>query len=101
MRSTIIKIISKLVTKIIKKHYLFLLLTPVIIIGQIYLLAPHLKYGLDGGDNGEILEFRQLRDKYPDNIQYVINSYKLWGIYSHQYYFLGILNYLFGTNFEN
>jgi len=84
-----------------KSHYLFFLLIPIVIFSQIYLLAPDKKFGLIDVDNGTLYGFRQLRDKYPDNLQFVINSYKSWGTYSHQFYYLGILNYFFGTNFEN
>lgn len=84
-----------------RSHYLFFILIPIVIFSQIYLLAPDLKFGLIDVDNGTLYGFRQLRDKYPDNLQFVINSYKSWGTYSHQFYYLGILNYLFGTNFEN
>ena len=86
---------------IIKKHYLFLLLIPIVIISQVYLLSPHLKFGLIDLDNGELYDFRELRNKHPDNIQFFIESYKLWGAYLHQYYYLGLLNFFFGSNFEN
>ncbi len=89
------------ISRIIKTHYLFFLLIPIIVISQGYLLAPDLKFGLIDVDNGTLYEFRQLRDRYPDNLQFVINSYKSWGTYAHQFYYLGILNYFFGTNFEN
>lgn len=91
----------KSIIYIYKTHYLFFLLIPIVIFSQIYLLVPDLKFGLIDVDNGTLYGFRQLRDKYPDNLQFVINSYKNWGTYSHQFYYLGILNYLFGTNFEN
>lgn len=84
-----------------KTHYLFFLLIPIAVFSQIYLLASDLKIGLIDVDNGTLYGFRQLRDKYPDNLQFLINSYKSWGTYSHQFYYLGILNYLFGPNFEN
>lgn len=83
-----------------KKHFLFFLLIPIVIISQIYLLAPDLKIGLDDFDNGILYDFRQVRDKYPNNFIFLTNSYKLWGTYSHQYYYIGLLNYFFGTNFE-
>ena len=92
---------ESLISKFIKRHYLFFLLIPIVILSQIYLLAPDSKFGLIDVDNGTLYGFRQLRDKYPDNLQFVINSYKSWGTYSHQFYYLGILNYFFGTNFEN
>ncbi len=86
---------------IIKKHHLFFLLIPIVIFSQVYLLAPHLKFGLIDLDNGVLYDFKELRAKYPDNIQFFINSYKLWGAYLHQYYYLGLLNFFFGSNFEN
>lgn len=85
----------------IKKHSLFFLLIPIVIFSQVYLLAPHLKFGLIDLDNGELYDFRELRAKHPDNIQFLIESYKLWGAYSHQYYYLGLLNFFFGSNFES
>lgn len=86
---------------IFKAHFLFFLLIPIVIISQIYLLAPDKKIGLIDVDNGTLYGFRFIRDKYPDTFQFVINSYKSWGTYSHQFYYMGILNYFFGTNFEN
>ncbi|MBI2085906.1 hypothetical protein HYT74_01035 [Candidatus Daviesbacteria bacterium] len=85
----------------LKKHFLFFLLIPIVIFSQLYILAPHLKFGLIDLDNGELYDFRELRSKYPDNIQFLIESYKLWGAYSHQYYYLGLLNFFFGANFES
>lgn len=85
----------------IKKHSLFFLLIPIVIFSQLYILAPHLKFGLIDLDNGELYDFRELRTKHPDNIQFLIESYKYWGAYSHQYYYLGLLNFFFGSNFES
>lgn len=85
----------------IKKHSLFFLLIPIVVFSQMYLLAPHLKFGLIDLDNGELYDFRELRAKNPDNIQFFIKSYKLWGAYSHQYYYMGLLNFFFGSNFES
>lgn len=92
---------KSIVSKIFKTHYLFFLLIPIVIFSQLYLMAPDLKIGLIDVDNGTLYGFRSLRDKYPDNLQFMINSYKSWGTYSHQFYYMGILNYLFGSNFEN
>lgn len=86
---------------LLKKHYLFLLLIPIVIISQLYILAPHLKFGLIDLDNGELYDFRELRAKNPNNIQFLIQSYKFWGAYLHQYYYLGLLNFFFGANFES
>lgn len=86
---------------ITKKHYLFFLLIPIVVFSQMYLLAPHLKFGLIDLDHGELYDFRELRAKNPDNIQFFIKSYKLWGAYSHQYYYMGLLNFFFGSNFES
>lgn len=85
----------------LKKHWLFFLLIPIVIFSQLYILAPHLKFGLIDLDNGELYDFRELRIKNPDNIQFFVKSYKLWGAYSHQYYYMGLLNFFFGSNFEN
>lgn len=93
-------IINRSLSSSIKKHYLFFLLIPIVIITQIYLLAPHLNFGLIDLDNGEMYDFRELRAKYTDNIRFLIESYRLWGAYLHQYYYLGILNFFFGSNFE-
>ena len=84
-----------------KKHYLFFLLIPIVVISQIYLLAPHLKFGLIDLDNGELYDFRELRAKNPDNIKFFIKSYELWGAYAHQYYYMGLLNFFFDSNFES
>lgn len=85
---------------VIKKHYLFFILIPIVLIGQLYLLSSDLKFGLTDFDNGILYDFRQVRKTYPNNFQFLANSYKLWGTYSHQYYYLGLLNYFYGANFE-
>lgn len=90
-----------IISKIFKTHPLFFLLIPIVLISQMYLLSYDSKLGLIDVDNGTLYYFRQLRDKYPDNLQFLINSYKNWGTYSHQFYYMGLLNYFFGTNFEN
>ena len=97
----VVNVMNKFFPAEIKKHSLFFLLIPIVIISQLYILAPHLKFGLIDLDNGETYDFREFRTKHPDNIQFLIESYKLWGAYSHQYYYLGLLNFFFGSNFES
>lgn len=84
----------------IKKHLLFLLLIPIVIISQIYLLAPHLQYGLADLDDGSIYGFKKYVRISPNIIGFFTDSYKELGVYSHQYYYLGILNFFFSSNIE-
>lgn len=95
------KVKAKFFTSLMKNHYLFFFLIPIILISQAYLLGPDTKFGLIDVDNGTLYDFRQLRDTYPDNFQFAINSYKRWGTYAHQFYYLGVLHFLFGTNFQD
>lgn len=83
--------------KIFKKHYLFFLLIPIVIISQIYLLAPHLQMGLNDLDEGYTVDFLYVRSQNPNLLNFILTTYQRWGaVYLHQYYYPGILNYFFG-----
>lgn len=83
----------------IKKYLLFLLLIPIVILSQLYLLEPHLQYGLSDLDDGSTYGFKQFAKESSNVISFFIDSYKVLGVYAHQYYYLGILEYFFGDNF--
>lgn len=88
----------KTLVELLKKHYLFLLLIPIIVIGQYFVLMPHLQYGLIDLDDGSIYGFKRHVNQAPNIVRFFIDSYIELGVYAHQYYYLGILNYFFGDN---
>lgn len=86
-------------SKFVKKHILFFILIPLVFISQIYLLKPHLQYGFEDTADQYITSFRELREKYPNPIQFLIQStQELELFWVHEYYYVGILNYLYGDN---
>ena len=87
-----------LVIKYLRKHWLFLIIIPFLTLLQFYMLIPHLQYGLTDLDDGYIYLFRILREKEPNILNFFLASTE-WGLYTHQFYYVGLLNYLFKDNF--
>ena len=92
---------------LIKKHILFIFLIPLIILSQWILLRPHLEFGLIDLDDGYIYEFRHSWEASKNVVDFVITFYHKFkseiGIslaLLHQFYYVGILSYIFGDNFR-
>ncbi len=88
------------VKKLLRTHFLFFILIPLIFASQIYLLQPQLKYGFGDIDDGSVAFFITLKRQYPNPVQFIMKSLQEWPtLYLHQYYYIGILNFFLGDNF--
>lgn len=83
---------------LIKKHYLFFILTPILIYVQLELLKPQLKFGFSDIDWGFLNIYKQLNWQNSSVIDKFIQN---WGVYAHQTYYIGIQEEFFGLNFES
>lgn len=80
---------------------LFLILIPLVILTQVYLLKPHLQMGRNDLDDGYTMDFRLQRKLHPNPVDFVLATYQKWGaVYFHQYYYVGILDMIFGDNLQ-
>lgn len=82
---------------LIKEHYLFFLLTPILIYVQLELLKPQLKFGFSDIDWGFLNIYKQLNWQNSSIIDKFIQN---WGVYAHQTYYIGIQEEFFGLNFK-
>ena len=87
---------------LIKKNIVLFLLIPIVIISQIILLKPHLKYGFSDVD-WTFLSIYKTQNPY--SLSQFIKNIKVGGtaggVYTHQIYYMGIQADLFGLNFES
>lgn len=85
-----------------KKILVFLLLVVFVALSQVKLLEPHLKYGFSDVDWGFLTIYRT---EEPYNLSHFVEFLKrggtLGGIYTHQIYYIGIQNDLFGLDFQS
>lgn len=88
--------------KIIKKHYLFFILIPVVAIAQYHIFKPQLLMGLRDIDEAYTVDFLTSRELYPNILEFLINGCKKWGYaYCHQVLYPGILYLFFADNVVN
>lgn len=84
----------------LKKYSLLILLTLVIVFSQFVLLAPHLKYGFSDVDWGFLSIYK---NQNPYSLSQFINNFKaggtVGGVYTHQIYYIGIQEDIFGLDF--
>ncbi len=81
-----------------KKHFLFFILIPIVIISQALLLEPHLKYGFSDVDWGFLSNYKMQNDPLlPTNF---IKNFKEIGVYAHQIYYIGIQGIFFDLKYE-
>lgn len=93
--------ISSSVKALFKRHFLFLILVPFIISTQLALLSPHLEYGFSDVDWGFLSFYREYKTKYPGLLNNLINTFKHWGVYAHQSYYIGLQGDIFGLDFRS
>lgn len=88
--------------KLLPRYWYLFLLVLVIIISQIILLEPHLKYGFSDVDWGFLSIYKT---QNPYTIHQFIKNIEiggtLGGVYTHQIYYIGIQNDIFGLNFKS
>lgn len=84
------------------KIFIFVSLVVTVIISQIVILKPHLEYGFSDVDWGFLSIYKT---QNPYSISQLINNFKVGGtrggVYTHQIYYIGIQNELFGLNFKS
>lgn len=85
---------------LLKKHYIFLLLVPVLIYIEFELLKPHLKFGFSDVDWGFLVAYHRYKLLFPNIFENFFNTIQAGGIYAHQAYYIGIMSEFFGLNFE-
>lgn len=79
----------------------FLLLIPIVITLQYFILKPHLRYAFADVDWMFLLDFKQLSMQYHDPISHLINGWKKWGVYTYQIYYIGLIEKFFGFEYRN
>ncbi len=93
---------KKIFKDYLKTNILFLILIPIIVIGQIIILKPHLKYGFSDVDWGFLSIYKT---QNPYSLSQFIKNIEvggtLGGVYTHQIYYIGIQNDFFGLNFQS
>ncbi|MEK7616900.1 MAG: hypothetical protein AAB414_02510 [Patescibacteria group bacterium] len=88
--------------KLPSRHWYVFSLVVIVIISQIILLEPHLKYGFSDVDWG-FLSFYKTQNPYTIH-QFIKNievGGTMGGVYTHQIYYIGIQNDLFGLDFKS
>src|SRR3989344_3469012 len=87
--------------KFVARYWYLLLLIVLVIISQIILLKPHLEYGFSDVDWG-FLSIYKTQNPYSLSqfIEFLKRGGTLGGIYTHQIYYIGIQNDLFGLDFK-
>lgn len=91
-----------MLTKLLIKTWPFALLTIIVVISQIIILKPHLKYGFSDVDWGYLALYKT-RDHFSPSqfIKYLKTPGTQGGIYTQQIYYIGIQEDLFGLDFES
>lgn len=84
-----------------KKHYLFLLLVPVLIYIQFEILKSHLKFGFSDVDWGFLAFYHKSKLLFPNSLENFVNTFKVWGVYAHQSYYIGIMSDFLGLDFQS
>lgn len=78
-----------------------LILLPLVIILQYIILKPHLKYAFADVDWAFLLSFKQLSAQYHNPISNLINAWNIWGVYTYQVYYIGLIEHFFGFVYSN
>ncbi len=78
-----------------------LLLTPLIIALQYFLLKSHLRYAFADVDWMFLLDFKQLSAMYNDPLSHLINAWNKGGAYTYQSYYIGLIEHFLGFDYRN
>lgn len=88
--------------KKLTKIWPLILLAIIVIVSQIVILKPHLKYGFSDVDWGFLSIYKT---QNPYSLTQFIDNWKVGGttggLYTHQIYYIGIQEHFFGLNFES
>lgn len=84
------------------RYWYISLLVVVVVVSQIILLRPHLKYGFSDVDWGFLSIYKT---QNPYSVRQFIDNFKTGGtrggVYTHQIYYIGAQSELFGLNFRD
>lgn len=78
-----------------------LVLFPLVIILQYIILKPHLRYAFADVDWMFLLSFKELSSLYHDPFSHITHVWKIWGVYTYQVYYIGLIENFFGMDYRN
>lgn len=78
----------------------FLILIPIVVLLQYFILKPHLSYGFADNDWNYLLSYKEFSKLYDNPITHFINVWSNWGVYTYQVYYVGFIEKLFGMNYK-
>lgn len=91
-----------MLSKYLKKFILpYLILVPIVILLQYFILEPHLKYGFADNDWNYLLSYKDFSKRYNNPVKHFINVWSTWGVYTYQVYYIGFIEKLFGMNYQS
>lgn len=79
----------------------FLLLIPVVILLENFILAPHLRYGFADVDWNFLLSYKNISLSSHDPISHFLTAWGIWGVYTYQVYYIGLIQNFFGMDYIN
>ncbi len=79
----------------------FLILIPIVILLEYFLLKPHLRYGFADVDWSFLLSFKEISMSYHNPISHLLGAWKIWGVYTYQVYYIGLIEKFFGMDYQN
>lgn len=88
------------VLKLLREHPLFIPLCIYVVVSQWVILAPHLEYGFSDVDWGFLYYYHQALGAHPNIIANFMETFKYWGVYAHQSYYIGIQSHFFWLDYE-
>lgn len=87
--------------KSFKSLLTFLVIAILVTFSQIIVLEPHLKYGFSDVDWGFLTAYTVHKRVHPNPLENFIGSFRNWGIYTHQEYYIGFQSEFFGLDFRS
>lgn len=78
----------------------FLILIPVVVFLQFIFLKDHLRYGFADVDWMFLLGFKELAVLFDNPVANIVESWKRGGVYTYQYYYIGLIENFFGLNYS-
>lgn len=91
----------RIMANIIKKYFLFIMLVPIVILSQLIILEPHLRYGFSDVDWGFLSFYQTYKQQYPNVVVNLLKTFESWGVYTHQSYYIGFQAEFFGMDFKS
>ena len=79
----------------------FLLLTLSVILIQLIILKPHLRYAFADVDWSFLVSFKEISSLYSNPVSHLLAAWKIWGVYTYQVYYIGLIEKFFGMDYVN